>query len=127
MVSHSLPAIAVLAFLGVIVGRLVYGSWYVAKILALLVVSHLLGDLVTGIKPTVPGGPVIGLGVYAHPLLDFFFESAVIIWGWWMYRSTFRPSKRNAVPLKAMLVGLLFLQAIADVAFVVVPRVSKCG
>ena len=127
MLSHSFYAIAAMAAFGAIVGKLFYGSWYIAKILALLVVSHLIGDFVTGLKPTWPGGPLIGLRLYSRPALDFVFESFVIFWGWWMYRSTFRPAKRDSSAMRTMLVGLIALQAVADIAFVVVPRVSKCG
>ncbi len=127
LLSHSLPAIALLAVLAGMVGRFVFGSWYVAKILALLVVSHILGDFVTGSKPTWSGGPTIGLRLYSRPLLDFLFESAVIAWGWWMYRSTFRPVNRDTFAVRAMLPGLLALQAIADIVFTVLPLVTKCG
>jgi hypothetical protein len=127
MLSHSFLAIAVLAAIGALVGRFIYGSWYVAKVIALLVVSHLISDLVTGQKPTWPGGPHIGLRLYSRPVLDFVFETIVIFWGWWMYRTTFRPSQRDTLAVRMMLFGLIALQAAADIAFVVIPRVSKCG
>lgn len=127
MLSHSFLAIAVLAAIGAATGRFVYGSWFLAKVLALIVVSHLVGDFVTGLKPTWSGGPVIGLRLYSRPVLDFIFESLVILWGWWMYRTTFRPANRNSFALRFMLVGLIALQGVADIAFVVVPRLSKCG
>lgn len=127
MLSHSLPAIAALSAGTALIARLVFGSWYVAKILALLVISHVLGDYITGLKPTWTGGPTIGFRLYSRPLLDFMFESVVIAWGWWMYRSTFRPVNRDTFAVRGMLVGLIALQAIADIAFVVMPRVTKCG
>ncbi len=127
MLSHSFAAITVIATAAALVGRLVYGSWYLSKVLALLVISHMLGDLVTGLKPTWTGGPLIGLRLFSRPLLDFVFESLVIFWGWWMYRTTFRPANRNTFAVNAMLVGLIAMQAVADIAFTVVPRVSKCG
>lgn len=127
MLSHSLIAAATLAAIAAMVGRLVYGSAFVAKVLALLVISHLLGDYVTGTKPTWTGGPLVGLRLYSQPLLDFLFESAIIFWSWWMYRSTFRPASRDKRELRVMLFGLIALQAIANVAFVVVPRITKCG
>lgn len=127
MLSHSLPAIAAISAVTALLGRLFFGSWYVGKILALLVFSHVLGDYITGLKPTWPGGPAIGLRLYSNPLLDFIFESVVIVWGWWMYRSTFRPVNRDRFAVRGMLAGLVALQAIANIAFVVVPRVTKCG
>ena len=127
MLSHSFIAIALMAATGTLIGRFVYGSWYIGKILGLLVLSHLAGDLITGVKPTWPGGPVIGLRLYSRPLLDFLLESLLIFWSWWMYRSTFRPVARDTLAMRAMLLGLLALQAAADIAFVVVPRISKCG
>lgn len=127
MLSHSFPAISALAAAVALIGRYFFGSWYVAKVLALLVISHLLGDFITGVKPTWSGGPTIGLRLYSNPLADFVFESAVIVWGWWMYRSTFRPVNRDTLAVRGMLAGLIALQAIANIAFVVVPRVTKCG
>lgn len=125
--SHSFPAIAALAGSMGLVGRYFFGSWYVAKVLALLVFSHILGDYITGIKPTWAGGPRIGLRLYSRPLLDFFFESAIIAWGWWMYRSAFRPVQRDTFAVRGMLVGLIALQAVADLVFAVVPGITKCG
>lgn len=125
--SHSLPAVALLAAAAGIIGRFVFGSWYVAKVLALLVISHLIGDFITGSKPTWSGGPRVGLKLYSRPLLDFLFESAVIAWGWWMYRSTFRPVNRDTLAVRGMLVGLLALQAVADIAFSMAPGITKCG
>lgn len=127
MLSHSIPAIAMLAAAAALAGRFFFGSWYVAKVLALLVVSHVVGDYITGVKPTWAGGPVIGLRIYANPLLDFVFESIVIVWGWWMYRSTFRPVNRDTFAMRGMLFGLVALQAVADIAFMMVPKVTKCG
>lgn len=127
MLSHSLPAVGFLIAIAALTGRYIYGSWYVGKILGLVVASHLAGDYVTGVKPTWPNGPDIGLRLYSRPILDFLFEAAVITWGWWMYRSTFRPARRNSAGVKAMLVGLILLQAIAATAFVIVPLVTKCG
>ena len=127
MLSHSFIAIAVIAGIGALTGRLVYGSWYLSKVLALLVVSHLLGDFITGLKPTWSGGPTIGLRLYSQPFLDFIFESLVIFWGWWMYRTTFRPGERNSLTLRVMLFGLIALQGAADIAFAAVPGISKCG
>lgn len=127
MLSHSLPAIALFGCMAALTGRLFYGSWYVAKILALLVISHLVGDYITGVKPTWAGGPEIGLRLYSRPFLDFVFETAVIVWGWWMYRSAFRPARRNSLPLYGMLAGLLLLQAVAALGFALVPGITKCG
>ncbi|MBA2687194.1 MAG: metal-dependent hydrolase [Gemmatimonadaceae bacterium] len=127
MLSHSIPAIALFAAVSALGGRFFFGSWYVAKVLALLALSHIVGDYVTGVKPTWPGGPVVGLRLYANPLIDFAFESAVIAWGWWMYRSTFRPVNRDTYAVRGMLLGLIALQAVADIAFMVVPRITKCG
>lgn len=127
MLSHSFLAIAAMSAVAALIGRFIYGSWYLAKILALIVISHLLGDLVTGLKPTWTGGPLVGLRLYSRPALDFVFESLVIFWGWWMYRTTFRPVDRDSFAVRSMLFGLIAIQAVADIAFAVVPRVSKCG
>src|SRR3954470_18133980 len=63
MMSHSIPATLVLAALAAAtqLGRKQRG---VILVVALVVISHVLLDYITGIKPTWPGGPFIGLEMY---------------------------------------------------------------
>nr|MDQ3082163.1 hypothetical protein [Gemmatimonadota bacterium] len=60
--THSFPAVAVLAALASLfyyaLSRDSAGLWIVGA----AVVAHALADYVTGLKPTWPGGPMIGMG-----------------------------------------------------------------
>ena len=78
-ISHSLVSVA----LGATLVGLVY--WAVRRTpadafaVALTYVSHWPADFITGIKPTWPGGPQVGLLLYLHPVADVLLESAVIV------------------------------------------------
>ena len=61
MWSHSLPAVAVLAVALGLAAYLLTGDTRVAALTGAVAVSHVVADYVTGIKPTWPGGPTIGL------------------------------------------------------------------
>ena len=78
MLSHSIPAIAVLA---AVIAALYYAAQRDAvssMIVATMVVSHMLVDFLTGLKPTWPGGPRIGLQLYQRPVIDFALELSLI-------------------------------------------------
>jgi len=86
-------------------------------IVALTLASHYALDFLTGVKPTWPGGPSIGLALYARPTTELFLELATILLGWWLYRRTLPGEQRNRWTVYAMLAALLAWQAIAGVAF----------
>lgn len=86
-------------------------------IVALVVVSHWVLDYLTGIKPTWPGGPVVGMYLYSRPFVDFILESATIIVGWLLYRRTLPASVRNHGWTYATLLMLCALQVLAGAAF----------
>jgi len=86
-------------------------------IVALVVVSHWALDYFTGIKPTWPGGPIVGMNLYARPLVDFALESATILAGWLLYRRTLPESARNHGWTYATLLMLWTLQVLAGAAF----------
>jgi membrane-bound metal-dependent hydrolase YbcI (DUF457 family) len=126
MYSHSIAAVAVLAFLAagyqIVRGR----SRAVATAVALVVISHLLLDYLTGTKPTWIGGPMIGLGLYSHPVIDFALEAAVIALGWSLYRATLPPMPRRWNEANAMLAALLLMQLGADIGRLLFPTITKC-
>lgn len=97
-----------------------------ASLVAALVVSHALGDYVTGLKPTWSGGPMIGLRLYRYPAIDFVFEALVIITGWMIYRASFPKVRRSSRYLFSMLGVLLALQLLADIVFSMSPGLKKC-
>jgi hypothetical protein len=82
-------------------------------ITALAYVSHWIADYFTGIKPTWPGGPLVGLGLYFHWRRDLLLEAAVVSVGWWLWGRRL-PGGRGPLA-RALLVGLIALQLVANV------------
>jgi hypothetical protein len=105
VLSHSLPAVAILAALFGLAAFIHTRSARTAWIVAAVVVLHLPADYITGSKGLWPGGPVTGLYVYRWAWADFLVEVPVIIAGWWMLRrSQYRPRIMvSALALAAML------------------------
>ena len=126
MLSHSLPAVAVLAtvvaFLYFAAARDFPGSALAGSI----VVSHMIVDYVTGLKPTWPGGPFIGFELYRYPAVDFGIEAAVITIGWMIYRRSLPAARRDSSPVNVMLFCLLLLQLAASISFSLFPGMKKC-
>jgi len=126
MLSHSLPAVGVL---GSLFALLYYGisrDGAGAGLVGLTVLSHSIADYATGLKPTWPGGPTIGLGLYRQPAIDFVLEAAVIFIGWVIYRRSLAESRRRSSPVMLMLIALLLLQLAASVSFAMFPGIRKC-
>ncbi|MDQ6717099.1 MAG: metal-dependent hydrolase [Gemmatimonadota bacterium] len=125
MYSHSIPAMIVLAiFAGATQLRNAKRS--AALVVAAVVISHVLLDYLTGIKPTWPGGPLIGLGMYRFPIADFALEAAVIVAGWLMYRGTVQAERGGWNSPTVMLGTLLLMQAGVDAARLLSPSMTKC-
>lgn len=131
MMSHSIPAVLILgitaATLGVVVERphpMVLRSVFAAVLT--MVVLHTVADFTTGSKPTWPGGPMIGLGLYRFPVADFLLEAAVVVIGWRMYRATLPATSHARRVSNVLLASLLLLQLAADISFALVPGLKKC-
>lgn len=126
ILSHSLPAVVILAAVAAaayaIRSRDIAGMLLVAAV----VISHTVGDYVTGVKPTWSGGPMIGLMWYRRPMLDFLFESLVIAGGWLIYRRSLDVSRRSSEPVFTLLAALIVVQAAADVFFSLAKGLKKC-
>jgi hypothetical protein len=126
MLSHSFPAIGILTLLSglayLAATRDVIGSAFIGG----LVISHALGDYLTGAKPTWNGGPMIGLQLYHHPAIDFALEAAVILAGWALYRTSFSRDRRNSREVFSILGVLLALQLAADIVFATISGLRKC-
>lgn len=118
MVSHSVPAVLGLAILVAAARAVVARDGRGAALLAGVTISHVLADYVTSVKPTWPGGPRIGLALYAHPAADFVVEMAVVAGGWFLYLRALPslPPRARGVPRAAwlMLGALAALQLVAD-------------
>lgn len=126
MLSHSLPAVAVLSATLALLYFAVARDLAAAALVAAIVVSHAVADYATGLKPTWPGGPQIGLQLYQHPVLDFILEGAVIVIGWAIYRRSLSVERRKSNPVNLLLFCLLLLQLAASVSFSLFPGVKKC-
>lgn len=124
--SHSFIAIGALAILAALVSFAVARQSRGSLLVPAVVVSHALGDYFTGLKPTWPGGPMIGLGLYDRPALDFVLEGFVITAGWLLYRRSLPEPKRHSKEAFAMLAALLFIQLAADIVFSLAPGMKKC-
>ena len=77
MLSHSIPAIALFTILGFAAYAIATRDWRAALVVAAVILSHMFLDWITGYKPTWPGGPMIGLQLYDHPIADFVAEGVV--------------------------------------------------
>jgi hypothetical protein len=83
-------------------------------VLWLTYVSHWPADFITGIKPTWPGGPTVGLLLYAHPLGDILVECALIVVCWLAYtRSLPTVSRKRAINFLIPL-GLIGMQIVFE-------------
>jgi membrane-bound metal-dependent hydrolase YbcI (DUF457 family) len=126
MLSHSIPAVALFAVLGFVTYGVATRDWRGAMVIAAVVVSHMLFDWITGHKPSWPGGPTIGLGLYEQPVADFIVEGVVIVVGVALYARTL-PSRRRAwIDVSVMLVALLGLQLGVGVARILLESLPKC-
>ena len=124
MLSHSFPAVVVLA----VIGFSVYGAssrdWKGALLVAGLILSHMVLDWLTGLKPTWPGGPWMGLELYDKPVADFGIEAIAISLGALLYSQTLPSrSRRYAWLMAASLI--VFQVGIAIVHFLL-PSLPKC-
>ncbi|HEV2314286.1 MAG TPA: metal-dependent hydrolase [Candidatus Acidoferrales bacterium] len=112
--SHKLTGIAGGAILMGAAAWVIGRTFISALVAALLVVSHLLADFVTSRIAPWPNGPVIGLALYNHHILDFFVEGIVILSGWWLYRDQLPRERQFHWAFFAMLVTLLGFQFLLD-------------
>jgi hypothetical protein len=87
-----------------------------ASLGAVAYASHWPADYVTGIKPTWPGGPMVGLGVYGRPLVDLVIETLVVAAGWWLWRRGLGHPGAGGALAWALLAALVGLQLAADAA-----------
>jgi membrane-bound metal-dependent hydrolase YbcI (DUF457 family) len=126
MLSHSIPAVAFLALVAFASYGILTRDLRGAAVLAGVVVSHMLLDFITGHKPTWPGGPVIGLGLYSHPIADFVAEAVVLTVGASLYARTLTSRQRPWVDASMMLGVLLLIQLAIDIAHLMLRTITKC-
>jgi membrane-bound metal-dependent hydrolase YbcI (DUF457 family) len=126
VLSHSIPAIAVLTLSGFTLYGIKTRDWPSAAIVATVIVSHMLLDWLTGNKPTWPGGTMIGLRLYERPVVDFFLEGVVIAVGSVLYGRTLPPRQRPWIDVAIMCGALLALQLAIDIAHLMMKSLPKC-
>jgi membrane-bound metal-dependent hydrolase YbcI (DUF457 family) len=126
MLSHSIPAVFLFALAGFVVYALSTRDFAAALIVAGVIVSHMFLDWITGYKPTWPGGPMIRLQLYGHPIADFVVEGLVIVVGAALYGRTLPPRRRPWIDVSIMLGALLVLQLGIDIAHIMMKSLLKC-
>lgn len=119
-ISHSLVSVGI----GATLVALIYGAarrdWSGAFAVALTYASHWPADFLTGLKPTWPGGPTVGLYWYARPVYDLSIEILLIAAAWIAYRRSLPPESERRqmawlVPGGLVVMQLAFLAATAPV------------
>lgn len=127
MLSHSVPSV-----LG---AALLLGALYAvssrdtagALLIAAVVLSHFAADFLTGLKPTWPGGPVIGLQIYSMPLIDLLLEIGTIAVGWRVYRRGMPDAMKHSRATTHVLLALVGFQLAAGAYLLLNPQVQpKC-
>ena len=126
MLSHSIPAVALLALVAFAGYGIFTRDWRAGAVLAAVVISHMLLDFITGHKPTWPDGPMIGLGLYSHPIADFVAEAIVLAVGGSLYARTLTSTKRPWMNVSMMLGALLLIQLAIDIAHLMLKTIPKC-
>jgi hypothetical protein len=110
MASHSIVSVFLCATLVAAIYWAFTRSRGDAAIVWLTYFSHWPADFITGMKPTWPGGPYVGLGVYGDPIADIVGESAVIIICYIVYRRSLPPGNQNRWLGLLIPLGLIAMQ-----------------
>lgn len=126
MYSHSVAATLLLALAAAAIALIFSRDARPAAVIAIVVGLHTLGDYVTGLKPSWPGGPMIGLNLYGRPAFDFVFEAAVLLLGWTTWQLSFPEERRYNRRLVLVLLALLAIQAASDIVLALSPGMKKC-
>lgn len=124
--SHSFLAAALLGAVAITAYYRYSEDLSGSLIVAGVVVSHILLDLITGYKPTWPGGPTIGMGLYRHPIADLLLESVVIAFGVVLYHRTLPARSRPWIDVAAMLGALLAMQTAITAIRALTVSLPKC-
>lgn len=117
--SHSLVSVGLGATLVAFIYLLTTRMKSEAFVVWLTYLSHWPADFITGIKPTWPGGPDVGIHLYERPIADAVLECAIVIICWMVYRRSLRPTSTPGVARRRLTVlvptGLIVAQVVFDV------------
>ena len=108
--SHSIVSVALGATLVALFYWMATRAPRDAAIVWLTYVSHWPADFITGFKPTWPGGPTVGLGIYGNPVADVTVEWSLILICWLIYRRSLPAKARSAKAGWLMPAGLMAMQ-----------------
>ena len=110
MLSHSLPAVALLATAISISWVARAGTLPAAAVLFLACLAHWPADAWTGCKPLYPGRWVGRFG-YRYPIADLAFEGSLFLAGWLLLRGqgTLPRARKYVVPISSMVLQICFL------------------
>jgi hypothetical protein len=109
-ISHSLVSIGIGATIFAFGYLLATGDRISAGVVWLTYASHWPADFITGLKPTWPGGPMVGLFLYRHPIADTIVESLIVLACWLAYRASLPPASRNRAVGFLVPIGLIAMQ-----------------
>ncbi len=112
MVSHSLVSVGAGATIVAVLYFLYCRSAADAAVLWLTYASHWPADYITGIKPTWPGGPQVGLLLYTHPLADVIVESVLVVICYLVYRRSLPEASRKRAIGWLIPLGLIGMQIV---------------
>jgi len=115
--THGIPIVSALALTLAVVYAAFMRDAFGGFIVAVTVISHYGLDLLTGVKPTWAGGPIIGLALYDRAFIEITLELLTIGLGWALYRHGIPEERRNAWQVYAVLASLLIFQAVGAGAF----------
>jgi hypothetical protein len=114
MLSHSLVSVGLVA-------TVLAFAWFAytrvaadALVVWLTYASHWPADYITGLKPTWPGGPTVGLLLYAHSIPDFLIESGLIVIGSYVYWRSLPEMNRKRAAMMLIPLGLIGFQIIFE-------------
>jgi len=110
-ISHSLVSVGIVSVIIALCSAPFFGAVDAIAVGATYV-SHWVADCVTGLKPTWPGGPSVGLHYYTHSYRDVVLESVIVVACWLVYRSSLRDEMRNSLAAYAMPAGLIVMQVV---------------
>lgn len=110
MLSHSIVSVGIGATLAAVIYWLASRRVAEASVVWLTYASHWPADFITGIKPTWPGGPQVGLMLYSHVLADVVVECALIALCFFFYRRSLAPEARRRAIVWLVPFGLIAMQ-----------------
>ncbi len=126
MLSHSFLVVAMAAASGLVAYWVTTRDLTGGLVVAGVVVSHMVLDWVTGLKPTWPGGPTIGLALYSRPALNMLTEAVVLIVGVLIYRRSLPTRQSRWIDAAVMLAALVAMQGAVTVLRALTVSLPKC-